>query len=306
MKFTIGTDPEFILSKNNKIVSAIGIIKRTKKKRLRIEETEYYYDNVLAECSIKPSSNKEEFVYNVEKAIEKYKEIIRPAEITNFSSFYFSDNELLHPDAKKAGCAPEYCAYTLSTISSKKINKILKKTNLRTAGGHVHLGTELGKNHNDCVMLVRTLDLFLGFSSLFLDNKKESVERRVLFGQPGRYRQPSHGVEYRTLSNFWLFDSRLVELVYDICEFSINFVKEKKYENFWKVDYEKLDSDDFWNNDGDPANCHKCHGYDCVKFRNLFVNRDLDYEKNILEIINYYLDKNIINQIRNLLFRPSS
>lgn len=301
MNFTIGGDPEFIISdKNDNIVSAIDVVKGTRNKRIKINKNEYYYDNVLAECTILPSNNKEEFIFNVKNSIDTYKKLIYPYKITDLSSNYFSKKDLLHKDARKSGCSVEYCAYSLETISSKKINKILNSTNLRTAGGHIHLGTDLGKNHESCVMLVRMLDLFLGFASLLIDNNIQSVERRKIFGQAGRYRQPKYGIEYRTLSNFWLFNDKLVGVIYDICEFTIDFTKEKKYENFWKIDYEKLNSDDFWNNDGDPADCHFCYGYDCKKFKNLFINKDLDYKKNIMEIFEYYLDKKIKNKIFEL------
>ena len=301
MNFTIGTDPEFILvDKCNKFTSAIGIVKGTKEKRIKINNFEFYYDNVLAECVVPPSKNKEEFVKNINNSIELYNKLINPYKISQISSAYFSTEDLLHPDSQVAGCAAEYCAYSLSPISSKKINKIFKNTKLRTAGGHIHLGTGLGKNHESCIMLVRMLDLFLGFISLFLDNSTSSIERRKIYGLPGRYRQPEHGVEYRTLGNFWLFDNKTIELVYDICEFVIKFTEEKGYENFWKVDNEKLDSDEFWNNDGDPSTCHICYGYDIENFKKLFLMPKDELERSsqeIKDIINFYLPNKIKERI---------
>jgi hypothetical protein len=304
MDFTIGSDPEFILKdQKNNIKSAIGVIKGTRNKRLKINQIDFYYDNVLAECTVKPSKNKEEFVLNVKKSIEIFKELVKPYKITTLSSAHFSSEELLHKDARKSGCAVEYCAYNLEAISPRKIDKIFSATKLRTAGGHVHLGTDLGKKHESCVMLVRMLDLFLGFTFLFLDDSKESIERRKIYGAAGRYRQPKYGVEYRTLGNYWLSSPKLVELVYDICEFTINFTQENRYENFWRVDNEKLNSDEFWNNGGDPSKCHECYGYDINKFKNLFfiTGQNLIQEsKKIKEIVNFYFTDSIKNQINNL------
>lgn len=301
MDFSIGSDPEFILvDEKNNAKSAIGIIKGTRNKRIKINQNEFYYDNVLAECTIKPSKTKEEFYKNIQESISILKNLAKPYNISFESSSYFSSSELVHPHARKSGCAVEYCAYSLETISSRKINKIFQNSKLRTAGGHIHLGTNLGKNHESCVMLVRMLDLFLGFTSLFLDNCESSTERRKIFGAAGRYRQPNHGLEYRTLGNFWLHDRNLIELVYEICEFTIKFTEEKGYDNFWRVDHDKLNSDDFWNNDGDPASCHVCYGYNAYRFRKLFNMNKQDLEthsKEIKEIINYYLPKNIINKI---------
>lgn len=300
MNFTIGCDPEFIVINKQDIISAINIIKGTRDKRIKIKNTEIYYDNVLAECTVKPASSKEEFVENIQESINLLSEIIFPYKLSQLSSAIFTNEELEHPDAKKSGCAAEYCAYSLSTISPNKINKIFKNSNLRTAGGHVHLGTNLGKNHESCVMLVRMLDLFLGFISLILDSSQESIERRKIYGSAGRYRQPFYGVEYRTLGNFWIFNNQLIRLLYDICEFVIKFTEDRGYENFWKVDNEKLDSDEFWNNGGDPADCHLCFGYDVFKFRKLFfMNKQelIEQSKEIKQIIDRYLPDNIKNQI---------
>jgi len=303
MDFTIGSDPEFILlDENNNFKSAIGIIKGTRNKRLKINGIEFYYDNVLAECTVKPAKCKEEFLHNIKNSINIYKELIKPFKLSSVSSAYFSNEELVHPDARKSGCSAEYCAYSLDVISPKKIDKIFKKSKLRTAGGHVHLGTELGQKHETCIMLVRMLDLFLGFTSLFLDNSKESLERRKIYGSCGRYRQPKYGAEYRTLGNFWVFDPKLAGLVFDICEFVIKFTQEKRYENFWKIDNEKLNSDDFWNSGGDPASCHICYGYDILKFKKMFFMDRVDLEKecgDIKNIIDENLPKNIKNQIKN-------
>lgn len=299
MEFTIGSDPEFILiDDQNKIKSAIGVIKGKRNKRLKINENEFYYDNVLAECTIKPAKNKEEFIQNIRKSISTYIKLVDPYKLTTLSSAYFSKQDLTHPEARKSGCSVEHCAYSLSSIPSEKIDKIFNNTNLRTAGGHVHLGTILGKNHESCLMLVRMLDLFLGFAFLLLEDSKESLERRKIYGHAGRYRQPKYGVEYRTLGNFWLSSPKLADLVYEICEFTIKFTSEHGYENFWKVDYEKLDSDEFWNEGGDPSSCHECYGYDCNKFRNLFINSNSVYKKDIEEIFYFYMNKNIKDKIK--------
>lgn len=303
MNFTIGSDPEFILiDEKNNFKSAIGIIKGTRKKRLKINNLDFYYDNVLAEFTVKPSSNKKDFLSNLKNSINICEEIIKPLRLSSHTSAEFSSEELLHPDARKSGCAVEHCAYSLEVISSKKIEKLFKKNNLRTAGGHVHLGFSQVQSHDFCIMLVRMLDLFLGFVSLFLDNSPGCVERRKIYGAPGRYRQPSYGVEYRTLSNFWILDPELTEIVYDLCEFSIEFTNQKKYENFWKVDYDKLNSDSFWNEGGDPSSCHQCYGYNLNRFKKLFFMGKEELANECLEIkdiVDFYLPKELKNKINS-------
>lgn len=293
MAFSFGSDPEFILSdEKGKFRSAIGIVKASKERRLKVEENHFFYDNVLAECTVEPAFSKDQAVENMRKSLRTYAEIIRPFRLTCVSSAEFEESEMGHKDARKAGCETEMCAYSLSEVPSGKIKKLFKKSNFRTAGGHVHIGTDMGGSHEQSVMLVRMLDLFLGVSSLLVDNEMSSVLRRKIYGLPGRYRQPAHGVEYRTMGNFWISSPRLVELVYDICEHVMKAMEGRIYENFWTVDREKLESDDFWNKGGDPAKCHFCHGYDINLMRRMF---DLEFKDMFSEA------KEIIDLVLSLL-----
>jgi hypothetical protein len=40
-------------------------------------------------------------------------------------------------------------------------------------------------------------------------------ERKQLYGKAGACRIKSYGPEYRTLSNFWIFEERLIQWVWD-------------------------------------------------------------------------------------------
>jgi hypothetical protein len=318
MNFTFGTDPEFILiDKKGNPKSAIDVIRYGKKNRLEKEGNFFFYDNVLAECTVKPAHSKEEAIENISKSLKILAELIgENYKISTICSANFPEIEMNHPAAKEAGCDEEYCAYKMQVVSSKKNKKIFKQSNFRTAGGHIHLGTELGKSYETCIMLIRMLDLFLGVASFFMDGKKSSCKRRKLYGQAGRYRQPTYGIEYRTLSNFWLSSPFLVELVYDICSLVIKLTNERVYKEFWTIDYEKLNSDEFWNLGGDPSLCHNCHGYDVKQLRSMFKherNHSLSCGKNIVKLAFSYMPKqmksNIINSNsvrRSLMFRSNS
>ena len=224
MSFSFGSDPEFILSdEKGKFRSAIGIVKATKEKRLGVGGNYFFYDNVLAECTVEPAFSRDQAVENARNSLKTYAEIVRPFRLTCVASAEFEESEMRHKDARIAGCETEMCAYRLAEVPTNRIKKFFKKSNFRTAGGHVHLGTEIGGSHEQSVMLVRMLDLFLGVSSLLVDRDSASVARRRIYGLPGRFRQPTHGVKYRTTGNFWLASPRLVELVYDICGHVVNY-----------------------------------------------------------------------------------
>jgi len=55
------------------------------------------------------------------------------------------------------------------------------------------------------------------------------------------------------------------------------------------VDREKLESDDFWNAGGDPAKCHRCHGYDINLMRRMFNLEFKDIVSEAKEIIDLVL-----------------
>lgn len=303
MRFSFGADPEFILiDEKGNLKSAINVLKKNKSNKIESKGNFFFYDNVLAECTVKPSFSKKESINNIRESLSECARLVSPFKISTISSGQFSSSELEHIDAKKSGCDAEFCAYRLKKASSKRVKKMFAESNLRTAGGHIHLGTELGKSHDTCVMLVRMLDLFLAFPTLVLDSSRPSFNRRKLYGQAGRYRQPEYGVEYRTLSNFWLASPKLVDLIYDLCDFVINLTNNKNYEKFWDVDYKMLESDEFWNAGGDPSSLHFCRAYDIILFRKLFhmKNKEINnFSMEINKLIYSFVPNSIKERIEN-------
>lgn len=76
----------------------------------------------------------------------------------------------------------------------------------RSAGGHIHLGLDSypGGLWNHRPGIVPLLDILVGIPATLLDRDPRAAERRVLYGRAGEFRLQPHGLEYRTLSNFWL------------------------------------------------------------------------------------------------------
>jgi len=66
------------------------------------------------------------------------------------------------------------------------------------------------------------MDLFLGVPSVLIDDGKE---RKKLYGKAGAYRYKPYGVEYRTLSNFWVFEPGLIDWVWNQTEKALTHVK---------------------------------------------------------------------------------
>lgn len=271
MEFSFGTDPEFILCDEiGKVRSAIGVVPGTRSKRAKVGGDSFFHDNVLAECTVEPACDRLGAIGNIRRAITTYAEMVRPLRLTNLQCQRFPDSEMRHRDARRSGCEREYCAYSMGAVSPKHVSDAFRNGNTRTAGGHVHIGTGLGASHESCVMLVRVLDLVLGLASIVMDSSPGSRDRRRLYGSAGRYRQPPHGVEYRTMGNFWLASPALVGIVFDICRECVRLCEEGVHNELWRVDRERLESDEFWNGGGDPADCHECVAYDQRLLRSLF------------------------------------
>lgn len=87
---------------------------------------------------------------------------------------------------------------------------------MRSAGGHVHVETT-----KDQLAVIRAMDLFLGVPSVLMDNGEM---RKKLYGKAGAFRGKSYGVEYRTLSNFWIFKNELIRWVWNNTERALDSV----------------------------------------------------------------------------------
>jgi hypothetical protein len=297
MSFSFGSDPELVLEKSGRPFSAIGIVPGDSFERHKIGRHEFYYDNVLAECAVAPGKTKEEFIENLRDCITKYTQLVSPYKLVIKAAVNYPRDQLNHPDAIRIGCSPEWCVYTLTDI--KPDGDAFAKSRLRTAGGHIHLGSKIAKDEYGCFSVVRMLDLFLGIPSIYIDHDPTAKMRKKWYGRAGRFRQPKHGVEYRSLSNFWIASPKLVSLIYDICEFVLKYVEDGRHEEFWTIDKKTLEGDEAWNQkDFDPASCHQCHGYNLNKMRKAIDTMNKTLGKTFMDLIKGQMPARLFNNIK--------
>jgi hypothetical protein len=139
--------------------------------------------------------------------------------------------EMLHkakPEHVAFGCMPSKNAYGLE--GHKKDGRDVP---FRPAGGHIHFG--IGKKTDEeYTKIVKALDATIGVACVSLFAKFDDPRRRLLYGLPGEYRTPPHGLEYRTLSNAWLFHPMMMNLVFDIARKGLIF-GEKNLIGYWKT-----------------------------------------------------------------------
>ena len=122
--------------------------------------------------------------------------------------------------------------------------EIIQNSTDRSGGGHVHIGDErLLRDYGLWLAPSAVImDLLIGIPSLFLDRDPTSPQRRRIYGQAGRFRICSYGMEYRTPGNFWLESPKLAGLMYDLCEFVCNLVCSDDVQELCSADPEKYAS----------------------------------------------------------------
>ncbi len=235
--FTLSSDPEFPVRDRDGIYrSIIGRVGGTKDSPREVKHGFIQEDNVLLEINPNPASSCNEFIKNHQLLMQEVQSLLEPLDLSIAieASVEYLKGELENPIAKKAGCDPDYNAWTLFQNDPPN----LSETNLRSAAGHLHVGFDWA---NDDIMnrayLVRVFDLTGVIPSLVLD---PDTRRRSLYGMAGCHRPKAiaygdmyDGVEIRGLSNFWLKNKDLMRWVYSAVEMAFERFDEinKLYED---------------------------------------------------------------------------
>lgn len=218
--FVVGSDPEaFVRNSSGVLVSAIGLIPGTKESPHKTLHGSVQHDNILAEFNSIPSNSVEEFIENHRLIIHDLESILRPLDLhLDFIASALADDSLLSdPIARKAGCDPDFNAWLLQANTPANYDV----TNVRAAGGHLHISFDQAEDdpeHINRLKFVKAMDFNIGVASVIFD---EDQQRRKYYGSAGSFRpkdvnagDPYNGVEYRTLSNFWLRSEEMMRYVY--------------------------------------------------------------------------------------------
>lgn len=125
------------------------------------------------------------------------------------------------------GCMPSINAYGLHVNMPP-----CREVPFRSAGGHIHFG--LGTTTMEqAIPIVKALDAILGVACVSLFAKYDDPKRRVLYGLPGEFRLPPHGLEYRPLSNAWMSHPFIMNLVFDLARKVVVF-GQKGLLRYWE------------------------------------------------------------------------
>lgn len=223
MGITLGCDPELFLceSISGKMISAIGKIGGSKEAPLSIDNgCAVQEDNVAAEFNIPPAKNLVEFKQSIQFVLHHLEERAKEMGLglaRNIASHSFDNDQLETWQSQVFGCDPDYNAWNNCKQNPRPYSS---DENLRSCGGHIHVGTTLASD-----LVIKSMDLHLGIPALSLD---KDTKRRELYGKAGAFRFKSYGCEYRSLSNFWIWDEQTIEWAYYGTEKAIEFVEKGK------------------------------------------------------------------------------
>jgi hypothetical protein len=92
------------------------------------------------------------------------------------------------------------------------------------------------------------LDYLLGNTSVLIDRDRANATRRRVYGRAGEFRKQKHGLEYRTLSNFWLEAYPLMSFVTAMAKLAITIVnKSNKRHDYESAILNAVDGNDIRN-----------------------------------------------------------
>jgi hypothetical protein len=225
---TAGADPEFFLRSGKVFIPSTKIIGGTKKSPIPIpglpDGFSMQEDNIMGEFNIPPCKDAKTFSHSIGIALKSISELIPSnTEIVIQPSAVFKPKFTKTRAAKVFGCDPDINAWTESP------NRFMpaEDPNLRCCGGHIHVGlpNEL-MGYTSRHDVIRAMDVFLGLPSIIMD---KDTKRREMYGKAGSFRQKSYGVEYRTLSNFWIQTEALREWAFESTQVAVDSSTEPAF-----------------------------------------------------------------------------
>lgn len=224
----LGCDPELFLERDGRIIGSERVIPEAGLKPGNSIKATVVRDGIQVELNPTASANMTMVGRSISTAFEMLAREVRKHEGVSISFRDLVDVERAELDAlsetsRVLGCKPSKNIYGVRpiTVDPKTYTK-------RSAGGHAHFGLSLFSRSlfEERDNMVSPFDIFVGNTCTMIDRGPGAKERRENYGRAGEYRTPTYGVEYRTLSNFWLRNYSLMTLVYGLSSIAISMINE--------------------------------------------------------------------------------
>jgi len=167
----------------------------------KVGDMYYSNDGVSVECAITPSDTKRDFTLKIAAGKHQMLSMVnQQAPNAVYSDSVVVCPRVLSDYAKIAGCMPSYDVYKNISVSPKA-----NLVNYRTIGGHLHIDLD-DRSISSVKRFTRILDLVVGLRLTFMNEEglHQEKRRRALYGKAGEIRLKPYGLEYRTLSSWWV------------------------------------------------------------------------------------------------------
>jgi hypothetical protein len=228
-EFTYGSDPEiFAVDGYGKMIPAFSFLKS--QKEAKRESSYVFWDGFQAEMNTDGTA----FCLNLlmddiqEQLGKLTTKLPEGAKLSINNTFRLDDETLKNTEGRfiEFGCKPSFNAYEMKV---KKISA--RKLPYRWAGGHLTFGS--WEQPPQYLSMVKAIDKICGVFSVGLAANLDTPNRRQHYGLAGEFRTPkwekeslwssriTYGLEYRTLSNFWLCSPVVANLVWELARIAI-------------------------------------------------------------------------------------
>lgn len=232
-QLSLGADPEMFVFSGAKLIPAFNFLPPKDGDRLM------YWDGFQAEWKYNHDGNhcQNNLVLYTRENLKKLEKLAKAKDpnarlsLTNVVRIPQETLDTAHPRHVELGCQPSWNAYKMKGLAVMDPRQL----RYRFAGGHMHFGT-FYPNKPDYDKIIKMLDSILGVWSVGVARYMDNPIRRQYYGLAGEYRKPKYdegyGVEYRTLSNFWLASPGVLQLTWDIGRMCVRLAGSR-YGKLW-------------------------------------------------------------------------
>ncbi len=222
MHISYGADPEFFFEQNGAIIGSEKILANNPIKGLIIDGVQAEMNPPAANSIKGLESNIKAIFTRLQAKLNDIKDV--QVSFKSFVDVPRAELDSLSDSSRVLGCKPSLNVYMIPpmAVDAKTYTK-------RSTGGHYHFGLShpiynpaIGVDERK--RLIPILDMILGNTCVLIDRDPNQAERRQVYGRPGEYRLTEYGLEYRTLSNFWLQHPGLMHFVMELGKLSVGIL----------------------------------------------------------------------------------
>lgn len=230
--YSSGCDPEiFVVDAKDKVIPARKVLPK------KGPYTARFFDGIQAEFCPNAGGCLEGLANQIRSQLnlllQDFRTKHKDAKLSIVNSIQLTQKEM---DALEDEDVVFRCSESLNVYKDLPVSPEPRKYLWRFAGGHIHVGCKDNVNKPLPILynMVRAMDAIVGVASVSLARHFDTPERRKTYGRAGEFRIPSHGLEYRVLSNFWLCSPLIYHLVFEMARWGYRLGETGVFQLAWQ------------------------------------------------------------------------